>query len=77
MACEHGQNLAVEPLDTAANSALRITQRTLDLIKVTRDIVALDRPPPISNLDNPRLQVIQHGRNRRQLGRITGGIGRL
>jgi hypothetical protein len=74
MACEHRQNLSVEPLYSAANSALRIAQRPLDVIEITRNVISLDRAPPVSHLDNPGLQVGKHRRNRRQLRRVIAGI---
>jgi len=62
-------------LDSSANSALGIAKRSLDLIQVAGDIVSLDRSPLVGNLDDPGLQVSQHGGDRRQLRRIVPWIG--
>ncbi len=74
MACEHGQNLSVEPLHSAANSSLRIPQRPLDLVEITGHIISFNRSPSISHLDDTSLQVGQHRRYRRQLSRIVRRI---
>ena len=77
MACEHRQNLPVEPLHGAANSALSISQRPFDVVKIARDILALDLSPPIGDLDDPRLQIRKHRRYGRQFGGIARRVGLL
>jgi len=62
MACEHRQNLPVEPLDGATNSALSISQRPFDVVKIARNILSLDLSPPIGDFNNPRLQICKHRR---------------
>jgi hypothetical protein len=72
MACEHRQNLPVEPLHGTANSALSISQRPFNVVKITSDIFALDLSPPIGDLDDPSLQIRKH----RRYGRQFCGIAR-
>ena len=74
MACEHRQNLSVEPLHSAANSPLCISQRPFDLVQIACHIVAFDSTPPISDLNNPCLHISQHRRYRGKLSRIIRRI---
>jgi hypothetical protein len=77
MACEHRQNLPVEPLHGATNSALSISQRPFDVVKIARNILSLDLSPPIGDFNNPPLQICKHRRYRRQFGGIARRVGLL